>query len=119
MWARIVEVMLGCWLAVSPFIFSYAPDAYDLWWTSLIGAVVIWTFALASYWPKLWKVHLMNAAVGAGLVALAFLQPDPPPAPAYQNYAVLGLLLIMFGIIPSRATEPPKAWQRYYEANPR
>lgn len=26
MWARVVEVMLGCWLAVSPFVFRHSAD---------------------------------------------------------------------------------------------
>lgn len=39
----------------------------------------------------------------------------PDAVLASQNHLVVGLLVAMFAIIPSRASRPPAAWRRFYE----
>jgi len=50
MWARVVEFMLGCWLAISPFIFQHPADDLTLWVTDWMAASFVILFALLSYW---------------------------------------------------------------------
>lgn len=113
MWARVVEVMLGCWLALSPFIFAHGADEPALWWNDLVSALVTMTLALCSFWRPLRYAHLGILGVGLWLVAYAYVTPPPPP-PASQNHVVIGLLLLMLAIIPNDASQPPESWQEFY-----
>jgi len=113
MWARIVELMLGIWLAISAFVFGYASENAFLQTSDLVCAALVAVFALGSYRPKMEKIHLLHIGVAAWLIGCAFLRPDPPPAAPYQNYVVTGLLLIMFAVIPSRASQPPHSWEEF------
>jgi hypothetical protein len=103
--------MLGCWPAVSPFVFRHSSDNAMLWATDWIAACLVILFALLSYWPPLSKIHLATAALSIGLVAVGrFSSWEHPPAGA-QNQIVVGLLLLMFALVPSHATRPPVAWR--------
>lgn len=112
MWARVVEVMLGCWLAVSPFVFRHSPDDRMLWFNDLLSALVVMVLALISFWPPLRFAHIAIFAVGLWLIALGFLGPYPTP-PALQNDLVVGLLLLIFAIVPNDANQPPQAWREF------
>ena len=55
-----------------------------------------------------------NPVVGLlalGLLLYGWLQPRPV-APWHQNHILVGILLGMFAIIPSRSSEPPPVWQK-------
>lgn len=115
MWARVVEVMIGCWLAMSPFIFGHAADATALWITDFGAAAVVITLALISYLPRFEHAHLAILLAAGYLIAFgAFFGPPTEkglPPPAYQNDLLVGLLLLMFSLIPNEATRPPKVWR--------
>ena len=111
MWSRVVEFMLGCWLAISPFVFRHPGDNVMLWATDWIAASLVISFALLSYWPPLSKIHLATAVVSLALIAIGrFSSWEHPPAGA-QNQIVVGLLLLMFALVPSQATRPPVGWR--------
>ena len=114
MFARVIEVMLAIWLALSPFIFRHPVDARFLWVNDFACATLVALFALLSYARALQHLHLLNGLVGLWLVLSAFLVGDIPPEPGYQNFAATGLLLMMLAIVPSRSQEPPAAWRRYH-----
>lgn len=110
MWSRVIEFMLACWLAVSPFIFRHDPEDFFLWAHDLICATLIGVCALVSFNSRLHRAHLLILPIAAWLVARAFLS-EPPPAPALQNHIVVGLLLLMLAVIPCRSSQPPRKWQ--------
>lgn len=110
MWARVVEVMLGLWLAISPFIFRHAAENRALWINDLACGFVLVTLALVSFWHPLRHAHLAIALVALWLIAFGFLVPYPAP-PASQNHILLGLVLLMFAIIPNDADLPPHSWR--------
>jgi hypothetical protein len=112
MWARVVEFMLGCWLAISPFIFRHPADEWGLWVVDWGAACLVMAFALLSYWPPLKRMHLATAVLSIGLIAVGrFFFGEHPPAGA-QNQIMIGLLLLMFALVPSHASSRPEAWQR-------
>lgn len=116
MWSRVVEIMLGCWLLVSPFVFSH-PETEAAWWINDLaaGSAVI-TFGLLSFWKPTRHAHLLTIAVGGWLIGFAYLHLGEPP-PAAQNNALLGWLLMMFAIIPNLATRPPRQFDpTFHEA---
>jgi len=42
---------------------------------------------------------LVNAALAVWLVAVALVRPPTPPPAPYQNYVIVGLLLLMFAVV--------------------
>lgn len=114
MWARVVEVMLGCWLALSPATFERAAASGELWLTDICAGGLVICFALASFWQPTRRAHLAILVVATALVAKGFMVPFPPSA-AEQNHILVGLLLMMFAIIPGRASQPPQGWKEFAE----
>jgi hypothetical protein len=114
MWARTVEVMLGFWLAASPFIFDHSDDNVLLWWNDFLCAFLIIAFSLLSFWHRTSRMHLANIAIALWLMGFGYLGFSYPVPPAGQNTIMLGLILLMLAIIPSKATFPPKKWREYH-----
>jgi hypothetical protein len=104
MWARVIEVMLGLWLAVSPFVFRHAADNTTLWINDFACGFAVVTLALVSFWRPLRYAHLAIALVALWLIVYGFITPYPAP-PASQNHILLGLVLVMFAIIPNDTSE--------------
>jgi hypothetical protein len=119
MWARAVEICLACWLAISPFIFGYAGDDLVLWAVGWASAAAITTVSLLSFKRSIDRMHLWNFLIAGLLVGVSFTTPSPPP-PAYQNFVVVGVLLFVFAIVPSYASDIPRGWAAFYgESDPR
>lgn len=110
MWARVVEVMLAVWLALSPFFF---PESFQktlfittLWSTSFLLAL----FSLLSFASPLPKMHLLNIPLALLLLLLGFSTLLPPYSPAMQNSLLMGLILLMTALVPSHANQAPSSW---------
>ena len=112
MWARTVEVMLGLWLAASPFIFRHPADEPALWWSDLGCAFLVVTISLLSFWSRTAHAHFLNVLVALWLVGFGYFGSGDPPTPAAQNSLVTGLLLLLLAILPSQATLPPEEWRK-------
>lgn len=113
MWSRVVEAMLGCWLLMSPFIFHHPANEVGWWLTDLGAGLAAIVFGLFSYWPRTRQAHLLMLIVAAWLIAFAYWQTDGNAAPAQQNEAILGLLMLMFPLIPNHAAYPPRSWEEH------
>jgi hypothetical protein len=114
MWARIVEVMLGCWLAVSPFIFNHPTEKSAWWINDLSSGFALVTLALFSFWRPMRHAHLAIVLLGLWLIGFAYLAAPYPTPPALQNDLMLGLLLLMFAIVPNEASLPPEKWRDFW-----
>lgn len=114
MFGRVIELMLGCWLILSPFIFRH-PDGARAWWvTDLACGTAALLLALLSYWRPLRYAHLSTLLLGGWLAAHAWLAAGQDAAPALQNEIIVGLLLMMFALVPNQADLPPQRWRDYY-----
>lgn len=113
MWPRVVEVMLACWLMLSPFVFRHPPDESGYWLTDLGCGFAVMILALLSLWERLRLVHLGIALVAAWLVGFGFLGAPHPAPPALQNDIAVGFLLLMFAILPNDASLPPRGWRGF------
>jgi len=111
MWSRVVEVMLGCWLLISPFVFRHAADEPALWANDLACGTAAIVFGLLSYWRPMRHAHLATMAVGGWLIAFAYRTGFGSAPPASQNHLILGLLLLMFAVIPNKAGRPAEGWK--------
>jgi hypothetical protein len=109
-----VEVMLGCWLAISPFVFRHPASEWKPWANDLACACAVVAFALLSYWPPLKHAHLATGVVALWLIGYGYFAAPHPLPPAMQNELLTGLLLALFAIIPNEANQPPQMWREFY-----
>lgn len=112
MWPRVVEIMLGCWLVLSPFIFGHSGERPAWWINDISCGTAIIILALVSHWNPLKRIHLVSAIVALWLIGFAYFSSPYPTPPAMQNDIVLGLLVAMFAILPSEVHQPPNSWRR-------
>lgn len=116
MWARIVEFMLACWLAISPYIFGYTKEETLLWINDYVCSSLLIFFSLICLYKPLRKMHLCNLILAFWLISMGFYSKSLPLPGYIQNYVVLGILLLMIGIVPSEASLPPMPWRKFYES---
>jgi hypothetical protein len=116
MWARVIEAMLGCWLAMSPFVFRLPGSETTLWTLNLVGAVVVILLSLLSYWQPTQYAHLVTLFVALFFIAFGRLA-ESEPSPPLQNLIFVGLLLLMFAMVPNHASQPPRGWREVAEAS--
>jgi hypothetical protein len=114
MWARVVEVMLGCWLAISPFIFNHPVENGSWWMNDLSSGFAVVILALLAFWTPMRHAHLALVLVALWLIGFGYLAASYPTPPALQNDLIIGLLLLMFAIIPNEASIPPKKWRDFW-----
>ena len=71
MWSRVVEVMLGCWLLMSPFLFHYAAGCVAVWANDLAcGALLpLCTLLLTGFH---YAYSSAVAPVGGWLIGFAY-----------------------------------------------
>jgi hypothetical protein len=114
MWGRIVEIILGLWLVVSPFIFGHYPDNRPLWMNDLICGAAIFLLAAVSFCRVLRYAHVGILAVGIWLIGFGYFHGGYPASPGYQNNILLGLTVLLLAIIPNHASQPPPSWRRHF-----
>jgi hypothetical protein len=107
MWARFCEIILGTWLFSSHFIFS------TKMWIDLALPPFILICSLLSFYEKLNKMHLLQIIPAGWLIFLGYSYPTPWLPFYYQNYILIALSLLVFAIIPSNASEHPRAWKKF------
>lgn len=115
MWARVVEVMIAIWLALSPFIFHHPAEERFLWVNDFICACLVALFALLSFWRPLRKIHLVTMVLALWLWSLGYGDFPEKASAAVQNFVVIGLLLLMTAIVPSDSERPSFSWQKFME----
>lgn len=120
LWVHYLNLLLGAWLATSPFIFgSFSQDTFSeavwrvtqergLWepelrsallaWSDVISGLLIMSFSVMSLSPRLAWAQWANAAVGVWLL-FAPLVFWAPTAAAYTNDTMIGALVITFSIL--------------------
>lgn len=110
MWARISELVIAAWLAVSTLAFSL-PEAPDTIAVPLAAAVVVVGVGIAS---RRWRqAHLLTLVVAVALILWGWARfPRPGPAPA-QSAILSGLMLALLGVVPNEAMDPPPSWRSH------
>jgi hypothetical protein len=112
MWARVIELMLGIWLLISPFIFRETAAVGNFWSTDVSTGSAVILLSLLSFWRPLSRSHLATGVLAMWLIVWAWFAAARPGPPAAQNEIVIGLLLVMLAIVPNEASLPPESWRR-------
>lgn len=115
MWPRVLELVLACWLAISPFIFRYPGAERALWASDFSCAAVVAALALLSVHPRMRRLHWGHFVVAAWLMVTAYLAPLPP-SPPHQNHLLVALLLALLAILPTQVARMPRAWRAFYDS---
>lgn len=112
MWPRVVELMLGVWLWITPFVLAFELGGSESLQAWLCGTGVIIASCL-SYWRPTRHARGATAVIGLWLASSSYFGGSFPAPPAVQNGLLVGLLLLMFAIIPNEAGEPPASWRPF------
>jgi hypothetical protein len=111
-WPRVIELMLGAWLVVSPFVFRGTPHLAEYAINDVVSGGLVILFSLAAFWRPLRRANIATLAMGLWLVSYGYFSAPRPGPPAAQNDLVIGLLLLVFAILPSHTNQPPETWAR-------
>jgi hypothetical protein len=112
MWPRVIELMLGVWLLVSPFVFRDTARAAEYVVNDAVSGAVVVLLSLLAFWRPLRRANLATLAMGLWLASYGYFSAPRPGPPGAQNDLVIGLLLLLFAIIPTDANRPPDTWAR-------
>lgn len=113
MWARVIEFMIAIWLALSPFIFRYPSEEVFFWVNSFVCACLVALFALLSFWHPLRKIHLLTVAIALWSWGLGYTNFPERASPILENFVVVGLLLLMLALVPSRSDRLSYPWSDF------
>jgi len=113
MWARVVELMLAIWLALSPFILRFSHDETFLWTNNFVCAFLVTLFAFLSFWHPLRKIHLLTVGIAFWLWGLGYSSFPKIASPSLENSVVIGILLFMLAIIPTHSDQLSHPWQEF------
>lgn len=95
-WTRFLCLILGVWLLIAPFTFSYHSSAME--WNDAISGILLAVFALLSFNPQRlwapWAVCLVG--IWLQLAPLVFWAPH---AFIYLDDTLIGVLAITFSIL--------------------
>jgi hypothetical protein len=117
MWSRVIEILFGAWLCASPFLFGHS--ASNLAWSinDMATGACIMVFGLLSFWQPTRRAHLFTLLVAFWLIGFAYYHGFGDAPSASQNQLAVGLMLLMFAVIPNHASDPPRTWARTIKAN--
>jgi hypothetical protein len=93
-WRDAGNLLLGLWLAISPWLLSYAGEATPAWNAHAVG-VIIAVAALAAFAAFQEWEEWVNVALGAWLVISSYLLGFSNLAAAFWNQLIVGLLVVL------------------------
>lgn len=106
MWPRVVEVLLGCWLLISPFVFRGTPSAGDYAVSQVASGTVIVIASLLCFWRRARGARFVTLLAALWLALHGYFASVRPGPPSAQNEITVGLLLLLFAILPNDVNEP-------------
>ncbi|HET9948577.1 MAG TPA: hypothetical protein VFQ22_06625 [Longimicrobiales bacterium] len=106
------EAVLALWLVASAFLLARPEETGTTLVPLLAGAAVLAVEGLARRHAL---AHFRVVGVAVLLAGWGWASYPRPGPPAAQNAIVSGLLLALFGVVPSRASDPPPAWRPHVD----
>ena len=113
-WPRLLEVMLGCWLIISPWVIGRIVGGNSpVMGEVVLGGGIVLLSGLSIHRRWEW-VHSLTAPLALWLVLVPYFSYDRPGPAQAQNDILVGILLLMTVVLPTRALEPP---QNYFNSS--
>lgn len=110
MWPRWIECGLAGWLSCAGFVLGVPAAALGVWVVDSAAALAVIAAAITASRRRDGRAHVLTLAVGVIVFVHGFVQPWPLPA-WHENHILVGLLLVMFAVIPTDAHRPPPPWR--------
>jgi hypothetical protein len=96
-WNDASNLVLGVWLAISPWVLSYASHTAAAWNAHAVGVIVAVAAIAALISFQKWE-EWVNTALGAWLVISPFILGFTALAPAFWAQLVTGILIGLLGL---------------------
>jgi hypothetical protein len=106
----------GAWLIASPWILDHQPGSWFVVNDIVSGIAVILLAVLSFFLPTRWA-HIAIGVVALWLWGSAYFLEQRPGPPAAQNERTIGVLLLMFCLLPNQASQPPAPWRKRSASN--
>ena len=91
-WRDAANLMLGLWLAISPWALSYAMEAVPTWNACIVGVIVAVAAAAALVAFHKWE-EWVNVALAAWLIVSPFTMEFASHATVLWNQIIVGVLV--------------------------
>ena len=111
MWPRVVEVMLGAWLVISPFIFRDTSGLERYTVSMVVSGTVIAVASSLAFWSPAAGARYVTLLTSLWLMAHGYFFAARPGPPAAQNELVVGLVILLFAVLPNDVNRPPEKWE--------
>lgn len=118
MWPRVVEGMLGCWMLVAPFVFRGTQSVDDYATIAVISGGLLITTSLLSFWHGARFARFGTLVIALSLAGHGYFSASRPGPPAAQNELTIGLLLLLFAVLPNETNRPPEPWRARRNSRP-
>lgn len=97
-WQDWVNIVLGAWMFLSPWILGFAGTQSAAAWTAwILGAAVLVFAGIAAYMHQAWE-EAVNIILGICLIASPWVFNFAAESTPTSNSVIVGLLVAAFGI---------------------
>ena len=96
-WQDWVNLILGLWLFVSPWVLAYAMQDAAAWNAYIMGAAIVIFAAIAAYMPKAWE-EMINTVLGVWLVLSPYVLGFAGQTMIAVHTVVVGVLVTVFAV---------------------
>lgn len=111
MWPRTVEVLLGCWLLITPFVFRETSEVDRYVINSVACGALVIVASLLSFRDGTRFARFVTLLVSLWLAVHGYVFAARPGPPAAQNELAIGLMLLLFAILPNEINDAPRPWR--------
>lgn len=112
MWPRVVELMLGAWLVISPLVFRGTAGVETYAFSMVAAGTAVVVASVLCFWPPTAAARIVTLLAALWLAGHGYFSAPRPGPPSAQNEITVGLLLLVFAIIPNETNRPPAPWRR-------
>lgn len=96
-WQDWVNLILGVWLFVSPWVLEYTMLQSAAWNAYIMGAAIVVFAAIAAYMPKAWE-EMINIILGVWLVLSPYVLGFATDTMIAAHTVVVGVLVTLFAV---------------------
>jgi hypothetical protein len=95
-WQDWINLGLGLWLFLSPWVLAYA-GTIGAWNAYAVGVAIVVFAALAAYMPQAWE-EVVNSILGFWLILSPFVLGFSGAAAVALHTVIMGLLITAFAL---------------------
>jgi hypothetical protein len=106
-WEDWINLILGAWLFLSPWILNYTVSQGAAWNAYILGIAIIVFTIIALSTPKPWE-EWVNTALGVWLIISPWVVGFATQAAATWNAVILGIIVLAISLEATRPSRQPQ-----------